>query len=121
MKTRVKHWQDPVSALLGAWLMVSPWLLGFQHVTIATVSTVGIGALLLAASTGAMVLPAAWEEWLEVAFGAALMAAPVLLGFASVAPALQNALITGAVVIFLALWVLATDDEFASSWQRIGG
>ena len=120
MKTRVKHWQDAVSALLGAWLIVSPWVLGFQNVTVAMVSTMAIGALLLAASAGAMALPAAWEEWLEVVFGAALMAAPLLLGFGTVDAALQNALVTGSIMIFLALWVLATDEEFASSWQRIG-
>ena len=26
----MKHWQDPINVLLGAWLAVSPWVLGFQ-------------------------------------------------------------------------------------------
>ncbi|RYF16665.1 MAG: hypothetical protein EOO30_10210 [Comamonadaceae bacterium] len=121
MKTHVKHWQDPVNALLGAWLVVSPWVLGYQSVTVAMVSTVAIGVLLVASSAGAMVLPAAWEEWLDAILGAALMMAPMLLGFDSVDAALQNALVTGAVVTFLALWVLASDDEFAASWQRLVG
>lgn len=77
MKTQVKHWQDPVNALLGAWLVVSPWVLGFQSVTVAMVSTVAIGVLLVASSAGAMVLPAAWEEWLDALLGAALMVATV--------------------------------------------
>lgn len=121
MKTHVKHWQDPVNVLLGAWLVVSPWVLGYQSVTVATVSTMAIGVLLAASSAGAMVLPAAWEEWLDAILGAALMMAPLLLGFDAVDAALQNALITGGVVVFLALWVLAADDEFAASWQRIVG
>lgn len=116
---RVKHWQDPVNALLGAWLIVSPWVLGFQNVVVAMVSTMAIGALLIASSLEAMQVPQAWEEWLDVGLGALLMVLPALLGFDSVAPALQNALVSGAVVTALAIWVLVTDDDFAASWERI--
>ena len=65
-----------------------------------------------------MQVPQAWEEWLDAILGVALMLSPMLLGFDSVKPALQNALVTGGVVTVLAMWVLATDDEFASSWER---
>lgn len=118
---RVKHWQDVVNALLGAWLIASPWVLGFQAVTVAMVTTVAIGILLVASSAGAMQLAAAWEEWLDAALGILLMVAPTLFGFDAVDAALQNALITGAVVTVLALWVLATDDDFAAWWQRLVG
>jgi hypothetical protein len=121
MKTNVKHWQDPANALLGAWLLASPWVLGFNSITVAMVTTVAIGALLIASSLGAMSVPAAWEEWLDATLGVLLMVAPMLLGFDQSAPALQNALITGALVTVLALWVLATDDEFAAAWQRLVG
>jgi hypothetical protein len=118
---RVKHWQDAVNAVLGAWLVLSPWVLGYQNVIVAMVSTMAIGALLVASSLEAMQVPQAWEEWLDAGLGALLMMTPALLGFDSVAPALQNSLVTGGLVVALALWVLVTDDEFASSWQRIGG
>jgi non-ribosomal peptide synthetase component F len=118
---RVKHWQDAANAALGTWLVVSPWVLGFQNVVVATVSTMAIGALLVASSLEAMQVPQAWEEWLDAALGALLMMTPALLGFDSVAPAFQNALATGGLVIALALWVLVTDDEFAASWERIFG
>jgi hypothetical protein len=116
---RVKHWQDAVNAALGAWLVVSPWVLGFQNVVVAVVSTMAIGAILVAANLGAMQVPQAWEEWLDAGLGALLMMTPALLGFDAVAPALQNALITGGLVTALAIWVLVTDDEFAKSWERI--
>jgi len=118
---RVKHWQDPVNALLGAWLILSPWVLGFQGVVVATVSTMAVGALLIASSLGAMQLSQAWEEWLDVILGVALMLSPMLLGFDAVRPALQNALFTGGAVTVLALWVLASDDEIAAFWQRLVG
>jgi hypothetical protein len=115
---RIKHWQDPVNAALGAWLVASPWVLGFQAATIAMVTTVAIGVLLVASSVGAMRLPAAWEEWLDAALGVLLMVAPALLGFDGIEAALTSALVTGAAVTVLALWVLASDDEFADAWQR---
>ena len=118
---RVKHWQDAVNAALGGWLIVSPWVLGFQGVVVATVSTMAIGALLIASSLEAMQVPQAWEEWLDAGLGALLMMAPALLGFDGVAPALRNALITGGLVTALALWVLVTDDEFTASWDRLVG
>jgi hypothetical protein len=117
----VKHWQDPVNALLGAWLILSPWVLGFQFVMAATAVTTALGALLVASSVEAMQVPQAWEEWLDILIGVGLMLAPVLFGFDAVRPALQNALVTGGLVTVLALWVLVTDDEFASVWQRLVG
>lgn len=118
---RVKHWQDFVNALLGAWLLLSPWVLGFQGVVVATVSTMAVGALLIASSAGAMQVPQAWEEWLDVMLGVVLMLLPVLLGFDAVRPALLNALGAGGAVTALALWVLLSDDEFVDSWERQQG
>ena len=118
---RVKHWQDPANALLGAWLIVSPWILGFQGVVVATVSTAALGALLVASSIEAMQVPQAWEEWLDVALGVGLMLLPGVLGFDGHPAALHNALLTGSAVTVLALWVLVTDDEFASGWERQAG
>jgi ABC-type molybdate transport system permease subunit len=118
---RVKHWQDPVNGLLGIWLILSPWVLGFQNVTVAMVSTMAIGALLIASSLEAMQVPQAWEEWMDVVLGAVLMLTPAVLGFDDVTPALLNALVTGGLVTALAIWVLLTDDEFAASWRRFEG
>ena len=115
---RVKHWQDPANALVGAWLVLSPWILGFSNVVIATSTTVAFGVLLVATSLGAMQLSQAWEEWLDVVLGIALMLLPAVFGFDAVRPALQNALVCGTVVTFIALWVLASDDVLAGWWER---
>lgn len=121
MKKHVKHWQDPANAVLGAWLVVSPWVLGFQGVPAALLSTTAIGVLLVASSVGAMSVAQAWEEGLDALLGVLLMLAPVLLGFDSLGAALGNALVVGGLVTALALWVLVSDDEFAASWQRLVG
>ncbi|MCY1521029.1 Glutamyl-tRNA(Gln) amidotransferase subunit A [compost metagenome] len=53
----VKHWQDPVNVALGAWLIISPWVLGFQGVTAAMWSAVLTGVLLGAVALGATLVP----------------------------------------------------------------
>lgn len=113
---RVKHWQDPVNALVGVWLVLSPWVLGFHNVVVATSTTTAVGALLLISSIDAMRFPQAWEEWLDVMLGVVLMLLPAVFGFDTLVVALQNALVCGALVTFLALWVLASDDVLAGWW-----
>src|SRR5437773_1152404 len=62
---QLKHWQDPVNALLGAWLALSPWVVGYVLDAAANYNAVVVGALLIAAALGAMFIPKAWEEWTE--------------------------------------------------------
>ena len=44
---QVKHWQDPVNAAAGAWLIVSPWVLGFRGTETAMVNAVLVAAVIL--------------------------------------------------------------------------
>jgi len=116
-----KHWQDPVDGLLGAWLIVSPWVLGLHEPRIAMATFITAGLLLLATAVGAIMLPRAWEEWFGAAIGALLMISPWVLGFAGSALAVQVALFTGLAAVVLTLWVLATDKELGGWWERLVG
>ncbi|HXD39709.1 MAG TPA: SPW repeat protein [Ramlibacter sp.] len=112
---QVKHWQDPVNAIMGVWLILSPWVLGFQSDLIALANAVIIGVLLIAAALGAIFVPRAWEEWTETALGAWLAMSPWVLGFNALQTATGAAVASGVVVMVLALWVLATDKDY-SAW-----
>lgn len=118
---QLKHWQDPVNGLLGAWLIVSPWALGLQQPRIAMATLVVAGILLLAASAGAILLPSAWEEWFGAAVGAVLMVSPWVLGFTGTTLAMQVALFTGLAAVILTLWVLAVDKDYGDWWHRMVG
>lgn len=118
---QMKHWQDPVNAVLGAWLILSPWVVGFGDGNAAMANFVIVGVLLIAAALGAILVPKAWEEWVEAALGAWLLMSPWVLGFAGVPAALQNALFVGLAVTVLALWVLGTDDEYGGWLHRLIG
>jgi hypothetical protein len=100
-----KHWQDPANAVLGVWLIFSPLILGFQSDLTAVVNAVLIGILLLAAALGAIFVPRAWEEWTESALGLWLTVSPWVIG-TSAQSAKVSAVVTGLVVLTLALWAL---------------
>ena len=47
---RLKHWQDAVNAVLGVWLILSPWAMGYQGETAAMSNAIIIGLALIAAA-----------------------------------------------------------------------
>jgi hypothetical protein len=112
---QMKHWQDPVNALVGVWLICSPWALGFQSEMNVLANSVIVGLLLIAAALGAIFVPRAWEEWTEGALGLWLAVSPWVLGFAGQRTAMISAVASGVVVMVLALWVLTTDKDY-SGW-----
>ena len=109
---QVKHWQDPVGVALGAWLIISPWVLGFQDVDAAMWCAVATGIVLGAVALGATLVPHAWEEWTEGAIAIWLVVSPWVLGYATVEDAMVNAVLVGAAILVLALWVLVTDKAY---------
>jgi uncharacterized protein YjeT (DUF2065 family) len=108
-----KHWQDPVNAVLGVALVLSPWVLNFSEETFATVNAVAIGLALVAAALGAMLAPKAWEEWTEAVLGLWMIMSPWALAYSHVQMAMYAAVAVGLVVVLLALWTLATDKDFS--------
>jgi len=114
---QLKHWQDAVNAVLGVWLVLSPWAAGYWDDLAASTNAVLIGLALSAAALGAVLAPRAWEEWTEAVLGLWLIVSPWALGFSAVAAAMAVAVATGIIVMALALWTLATDRDY-TGWLR---
>lgn len=114
---QLKHWQDPANALLGVWLVLSPWALRFDGNAVAMYNAVGIGVALVAVALGAILVPRAWEEWVEGALGLWLVVSPWALGFNAIRDAMVSTAITGLAVIVLALWTLLTDQDYRAHWR----
>jgi hypothetical protein len=51
------EWEEWASLVLGLWLVVSPWVIGFAHGVVAQWTHIVLGLLLAAV--------AAWEVWLQ--------------------------------------------------------
>jgi hypothetical protein len=103
---QVKHWQDPVNAVCGAWLILSPWALGFAGTPPAMWNFVVAGVLLVATALGAIFLPRIWEEWTETVIGLWVVVSPWVVGFATSESAKANAILSGLVILTLSLWTL---------------
>lgn len=108
----LKHWQDAANAVLGVWLILSPWALGFHGEHAVMANMVIVGALLLAVACGAMLVPRAWEEWSEGVLGLWMIASPWVLGYAALHAARLDAVVTGIAVLLLALWTLLADKDY---------
>lgn len=113
----LKHWQDPINAMLGLWVVLSPWVVGFQGTTTAMSTAVILGIILIAVSLGATFAARAWEDWLEGIVGVLLIIAPWVLGFSMHHDAMMTTLISGIVILVLALWTLLTDKDY-SGWAH---
>jgi hypothetical protein len=111
---QVRHWQDPVNAVLGAWLILSPWALGFTGSTAATWNFLAAGVLLAATAVGAIFLPRAWEEWTESAVAVWVIVSPWLVGYSAVESAKANAILSGLVILTLSLWALQDEGGWLS-------
>ena len=101
---------DVYNLAIGAFLFVSPWLLGLT-VENARLDSFAIGAAIVVLSLAAMVVFAEWEEWLSLLLACWLIVSPWVLGFAHTR-AMHWAIGIGCVSLFMSaleLWLLHYD------------
>lgn len=111
MSLKIKHWQDPISLTAGLWMVISPWVLGYQTQSTPMWNAVILGALIAAVAFTALFQVFAWQEWTNVLLGAWVIVSPWALGFSGLQVAMLNAVIVGVVVAGLAIWALGTDRD----------
>jgi hypothetical protein len=108
-----RQWTDWATWLLGIWLCLSPWTLLFEYETPATRNAVLLGALIILVEVIELSLFRGWEEWINVALGAWLVASAWVLGIVSPAARI-NFVLVGAFVMALALyemWQIRRDTK----------
>jgi hypothetical protein len=118
--TPYKHWQAPVSAVLGLWLAVSPWMLGFHSDVAAMPNAVIAGLAIFAIALAASFRPQFWQPWASLLLGAWLAASPWALDFAFLNEAKLGAVVVGILVAALEAGVLFTEKDYIGGW-RDGG
>ena len=111
---RIQHWQDAASLLLGVWLVLSPFALGFAGAAVWITIVLGLFVILFAVE--GFVIPSYLAEWGELLIGLALLVAPWTVGYESVS-ATVSSVVSGILVIFLAAWELMTDRDFINWWH----
>jgi hypothetical protein len=111
---RIQHWQDVASLLLGVWLVLSPFALGFAGA--AAWITIVLGLCVILFAVEGFVIPSYLEEWGEVLFGLALLVVPWTIGYESVSATI-NSMVSGILVILFGAWELKTDRDFITWWR----
>lgn len=112
---RIERWQDLINAVLGLWLLASPWVIGYDDGGTAMWNAITAGVLLAALALGAVFIPRAWEEWAQGGIGAWLIASPWVLAFSEREGPMLTAMWAGIAVVALALWTLLADKERGAS------
>jgi SPW repeat len=111
---RIQHWQDVASLLLGVWLVISPFALGFDGAALWI--TIVLGLLVILFAVEGLVIPSYLEEWGEILLGLALVVAPWTVGYEAVS-ATVSSMVSGILVIMLGAWELMTDRDFTTWWH----
>ncbi|HEY0938568.1 MAG TPA: SPW repeat protein [Steroidobacter sp.] len=111
-----RRWQDWVNVILGAWLVASPWALGFADNVLAARSAWVLGAAVVVFAGIAVYMPKAWEEAVNIILGICLLISPWVLGFIEQANATANAVMVGILVVALGAWAMVRDTDF-QKWK----
>jgi len=111
---REKRWQDWLNLLLGIWLFVSPWVIGFANTDNgASWNAWIIGVAIVVFSAIAVSLPQAWEEVINILLGIWLVVSSWVIGVVSRASE-TNAVIVGLLVVLFAAWAMTMSRD----WHR---
>jgi hypothetical protein len=110
------QWEDWVGVALGAWMIVSPWVLGFSDHDAATINALIMGTILVLEELLELGVHEMAEEWIDLVAGLWLMVSPIVLGFASVTPASVNSIMVGLLTVLFAAWAMSPLDESFGRW-----
>jgi uncharacterized membrane protein HdeD (DUF308 family) len=98
------RWQDWFNLVLGAWLIVAPFIgLGVNH-DVAAWNSYASGAVVAVFAIAAIARPHLWEEWLNLIVGLWLIIAPFALHFTVQSAPMWNQIIVGLLIGIDALW-----------------
>lgn len=105
------QWRDVVNLVLGVWIVVSPWALGFAAQQTAARNAYFVGVIVAVAALATLVNFHKWEEWVNAVLGAWLIVSPWVLGVAAITALVWNQVIVGLVVAGLAAWTAVAGYE----------
>jgi SPW repeat len=111
---RIQHWHDVASLVLGVWLVLSPFTLGFAGAAVWITIVLGLFVVLFAVE--GFVIPSYLEEWGEILLGLALVVAPWTVGYESVSATVSST-VSGILVILFGAWELMNDRDFINWWH----
>lgn len=105
-------WTSGINALVGVWLVVAPWVLGYGDVPAAMWTSVSAGTTIMLIALLRITSPDQTVAlgWANVLLGAWLIAAPFVIPYGArvhTTPIYWNDVLSGVGVFWFALWSMA--------------
>lgn len=105
-------WTSGIDALVGVWLVIAPWVLGYGDVTSAMWTSVSAGTTIMLVALLRIMNPDQTVPlgWVNVLLGGWLIAAPFVIPYEAgvhTTPIYWNDVLSGVGVFWFALWSMA--------------
>ncbi|MDI3270669.1 MAG: SPW repeat protein [Bacillota bacterium] len=105
----MQRWQDWAGVILGVWMFLSPWILGFSAEAGIMWNAVIVGILAAALALWHGYGGPAWTAWVNVVVGVWLILSPWILAYSTLTNPMANAVVVGLLLGGSALW--ATQEK----------
>lgn len=108
-----------LNILVGLWLVIAPWVLGYSEQSNAVWNQVGVGVVIAALASFRVFAPRQWESlsWINFVLGLWLVIAPFVLTYnetGNTQAILWNDIISGLIVLSLAAWSAIATSKSSS-------
>jgi succinate dehydrogenase/fumarate reductase cytochrome b subunit len=120
MLISAKRWQDRAILLLGIWLFISPFALGYPSGSPAALNAFIAGAVMAALAACDLYKTYVWAVLVNLVVGVWTAVSPWLVGVIQERPMATSLLAVGIATIVLGLWELHTDPELHAQWEGTG-
>ena len=115
-----KRWQDQVILLLGLWLIVSPFALGYPSASPPFDNAIIAGVIMAAMAAFDLYKTYVWAVVLNLIVSAWAAVSPWFVGVLQDSAMTASLLLCGAATVVLGLWELRSDPELHQQWRGTG-
>ena len=116
MHLSTRRWQDQGILLLGIWLIVSPWVMGYPSDSQPAVNAFIAGAIMAALAAFDLYKTYAWAVFLNIIIGIWVAVSPWLVNVMRDTAMSASLLLVGLATVVLGMWELRTDPELHQQW-----
>jgi cation transport ATPase len=102
-------WKSSIELVIGLWLLFSPLALGFFSHPTAAMVTILIATVIFFVSQLGIANQQPWEEWVNLIAAVCLIAAPWVLGYASITAAVWNSVVCGSLLVLFTVLQMVED------------
>ncbi len=115
-----RRWQDQLMVVIGVWLSISPWVLGYPLDSAPSINACLAGIIIALSAAFDLVKTYVWAVLLNIVMGTWVAASSWLVGVVRDPAMTWSFVIAGIATIVLAVWELRSDPELHQQWTRSG-